>query len=72
MDYTAIAPNSRVTIPAGQTSVNYNIPIIDDGAFENQEQFQAELFLVPGTTPSAVTLGTPNPTTIQINDNDGL
>ena len=52
------------------TQFNIEIPIINDENNEPTERFQAELALVPGETPSGVSIGSPNPTNIDINDND--
>ncbi|MGE6475231.1 Ig-like domain-containing protein, partial [Psychrobacter sp. NPDC078631] len=48
-DYTAPVTKT-VTIPAGQTSVDFSVPIVDDSIFEGPEDFDV--------TVSAVTSGT--------------
>ena len=68
-DY-APANNQRFTIPAVMTRSTINIPIVNDDNNEPTERFQAQIALVPSVTPSGVTIGTPNPTNIDITDND--
>ena len=68
MDFIAV--NQRVTIPAGSTQVPVNIPIVDDSLHEYTERFTVQIQRI-GDTPAGVTIGTPNPTMVNITDNDG-
>ena len=52
------------------TQFTIGIPIINDDDNEPTERFQAQLSVVTGVTPSSVSIGSPNPTNIDINDND--
>ncbi|WP_317126263.1 Calx-beta domain-containing protein, partial [Flavobacterium psychrophilum] len=62
-DYTTTV--TTVTIPAGQTTVNVTVPILEDTIDE-----PAEIFTVNGTVTSGNTINT-NPTgTVTITDND--
>ncbi|MCB5987389.1 hypothetical protein LIT56_12540, partial [Flavobacterium psychrophilum] len=62
-DYTTTV--TTVTIPAGQTTVNVTVPILEDTIDE-----PAETFTVNGTVTSGNTINT-NPTgTVTITDND--
>ena len=61
-------PN-KVTIPAGQTSMSFNISIVDDTMQEGNESF--DLFIVPRSLPNRVTQGNPSSITINILDDDG-
>ena len=61
-----------MTIPAGQTQVSQQVPILQDDEAEGSEQFQAQL-----TTPSAsgdlgVTVGDNDTAVITILDDDGV
>ena len=64
-DYTAVSITK--TIPAGTTSVSFQIPIIDDTLDEPMESFT-----VTGTVTSGNTTNTTATTTVSIVDNDGL
>ena len=67
-DYTG-STNRRIVIPANTQTFDISIPIENDAIFENNEQFSVQLALA-ADTPSGVTTGSPNPTTVQISDND--
>ena len=69
MDFTEVI--RRVTIPAGSTQVAVNIPIVDDSIHENTERFTLQIQRIGEVTPAGVTVGTPNPTMVDITDNDG-
>ena len=62
--------NQRVTIPAGSTQVPVIIPIVDDNIQENTERFTVLIERIGEVTPDGVTIGTPNPTMVDITDND--
>ena len=63
--------NQSVTIPAGSTQVPVNIPIVDDNLQENTERLTVLIERIGGVTPDGVTIGTLNPTMVDITDNDG-
>ena len=69
MDFMIV--NQRVTIPAGSTQVPVNIPIVDDNLLENTERFTVLMERIAGVTPDGVTIESPNPTLVDITDNDG-
>ena len=52
------------------TQATIDIPIINDDNNEQTERFQVQIGLVSGVTPSGVSIGNPNPTNIDITDND--
>ena len=58
-----------MTIPAGQISVPFDVPINDDNVFEENEEF----FLTTDQSSSlnGVIIGSPNVTVVTILDNDG-
>ena len=58
-----------VTIPAGVTTVPFDVQIIDDMILENDEDF--DLIIIPGSLPDNVTRGNPGRTTVTIADDDG-
>ena len=58
-----------ITISAGQTSAEINIPINDDDIFEANENFT--LFINEHSLPTRVILGNPDQATVTIVDNDG-
>ncbi len=62
-DYTAT--NDTVTFNIGETSKNFAVPIINDGALEGDETFNVALSL-----PSGVVLGTPSSATVIIGDDE--
>ena len=57
-----------VTIPAGQTSVPFDVPINDDDIFEGNEDF--DLTIIRTTLPDGVTRGNPGNASVTIVDND--
>ena len=59
----------RITIPAGQLSVHFNITINDDNILEGDENFS--LTINATSLPSYVTVTDPYHTTVTILDNDG-
>ena len=63
-DYTATT--GTLTINAPNTSGTFDIPILDDGSFDESE----ETFTVTLSTPVDCTLGTPDSASITITDND--
>ena len=63
--------SERVTIPAGSTGVNVPVAIVDDSINEPDETFRATLSIINGVTTPGVTIGSNNPATVTINDNDG-
>ena len=65
MDYTS-GPYT-VTIPAGQTTATFNVPITDDMIFEGNENF---MLTINQTLLCSVTRGTPSKATVNIFDND--
>ena len=58
----------EVTIPAGQISISFNVPIVDDTMLEGNENF--DLFIVPRSLPKRVTHSNPSRITITILDDD--
>jgi len=58
-----------VTIPAGQISVPFDIPINDDNVFEEYEEFL--LTIDQFSSLNGVIIGSPNVTVVNISDNDG-
>ena len=66
MDYTS-GPYT-VTIPAGQTTATFNVPINDDMILEGDENF---MLTIDETLPDGVTRGDPSKATVTIVDNDG-
>ena len=48
-----------------------NIPVVDDNLQENTERFTVILERIGEVIPAGVTIGTPNQTIVEINDNDG-
>ena len=66
-DYTA-GPYD-VTFAAGETSVSFDVPIIDDNILEEDEMFT--LIIVPTSLPADVTRQGNVRTTVTIVDNEG-
>ena len=66
MDFTS-GPYT-VTIPAGQTTATFDIPITDDTMLEGNENFM--LTIDPSSLPNGVTHGDPDQATVTIVDND--
>ena len=58
-----------VTIPAGATMIPFDIPIVDDGTFEDNEDF--DIIIVPGSLPTSVTRGNPGRARVTIEDDNG-
>lgn len=63
--------SERVTIPAGSTGVTVPVPIVDDSINEPDETFRATLSIINEVTTPGVTIGSNNPATVTINDNEG-
>ncbi|MEZ7519412.1 Ig-like domain-containing protein, partial [Psychrobacter sp. Arc9] len=63
-DYTAPV-TQNVTIPAGQTSVDITVPIVNDNVFEGPEDFNVA---VTAVTAGTATIGTNNSVTTTIYD----
>ena len=57
-----------ITIPAGRSSFDITVPIIDDNCREEDETFNGALTILPN---QAVDLGSPDQTVITIEDDDG-
>ena len=66
MDYTS-GPYT-VTIPTGQTTATFNVPINDDDILEGDENFI--LTIDETSLPTGVTRGTPAEATVTIVDDD--
>ena len=58
-----------MTIPAGQISIPFDVPINDDNVFEENEEFL--LTVNQSTSLNGVIIGSPNVTVVIIQDNDG-
>jgi len=58
-----------VTIPAGQISVSFDVPINDDNVFEESENFL--LTIDQSSSLNGVIIGSPNIAVVNISDNDG-
>ena len=58
-----------MTIPAGQMSVPFDVPINDDNVFEENEEFL--LTVGQFSSLNGVIIGSPNVTVVTILDNDG-
>ena len=69
MDFIAV--NQRVTIPAGSTHMPVIIPIVDDRIYEITKSFTVLIEKIGRVTPTGVSIETPNPTMVEITDNDG-
>ena len=57
-----------VTIPAGQTSVSFDVAIIDDNMLETTEDFT--LTIIQSSLPTGVTRDNPFRATVTLQDND--
>ncbi|XP_065899383.1 adhesion G-protein coupled receptor V1-like [Dysidea avara] len=66
VDYSSGPYN--VTIPAGQISVPFDVPINDDNMFEKNEEFL--LTIDQSSSLNGVIIGSPNVTVLNISDND--
>ena len=64
-DYTAPV-TQQVTIPAGATTANFSVPIVDDNIFEGPESFTVS---VQNVVTGTATVGTNNSVTTTIYDN---
>ena len=58
-----------MTIPAGQISVPFDVPINDDNVFEENEEFL--LTIDQSSSLNGVIIGSPNVAAVKISDNDG-
>ena len=58
-----------MTIPAGQISVPFYVPINDDNVVEKNEEFL--LTIDQSSSLNGVIIGSPNVTVVTILDNDG-
>ena len=58
-----------MTIPAGQISVPFVVPINDDNVVEKNEEFL--LTIDQSSSLNGVIIGSPNVTVVTILDNDG-
>ena len=69
-DYTCNACN--LTLPAKTSSVLFNITISDDNILELDEEFMLEdiLTFIPSSSSIRVNRGSPESTTVLIEDND--
>ena len=67
MDYTS-GPYT-VTIPAGDTTATFNVPVNDDMIREGNENFM--LTIDDTSLPTGVTRGNPGEATVTIVDDDG-
>lgn len=68
-DYTARI-NQQLNFPRDTTQFTFTIPIQNDQLHELTEMFQVRLILPAEGGVSNVNLGTPNPATVQIIDDD--
>ena len=62
----------KVTFPAGKTTVNASIGIIDDDIAESRETFHLVLEIPERATGNGVVAISPNTTEMEIIDNDGM
>src|SRR6185295_10933289 len=63
-DYTTAS--GSLTVPVGQTSVTFTVPILDDAIAENTKTVLLQL-----ASPTGATLGTTADATLTIFDDDG-
>ena len=61
-----------MTIPAGQTQVSQQVPILQDDEAEGTEQFQAQLTIPSASATLGVTVGGDDTAVITILDDDGV
>ena len=61
-----------VTIPAGQTQVFQQVPILQDNEAEGNEQFEAQLTIPSGAALLGVTVGDDGTAIVDIIDDDGV
>ena len=57
-----------VTIPAGQTTATFNVPITDDNILEGSENFM--LTINPSSLPTGFTVGDSGQATVAIVNDD--
>jgi len=60
----------RVTFVAGETTVSFDVPIINDDLIENDEILQ--FMILPDMLPDGVGQGVPNKATLTIKDDAGI
>ena len=58
-----------MTIPAGQTSSSFDVPIINDSVLESHEKLM--LAIAPESLPKLVSHGNPDMATVIIVNDDG-
>ena len=58
-----------MTIPAGQISVPFYVPINDDDVFEENEEFLLTIY--QSSSLNGVIIGSTNIAVVNISDNDG-
>ena len=58
----------NIVIPAGETSVPFDVPINNDNILEGNENF--DLTIIRNTLPDGVTRGDPFSATVTIRDDD--
>ena len=61
-----------VTIPAGQTQVSQQVPILENAEAEGTESFQAKLTIPSASASLGVILGDNDTSTVTIIDNDDV
>ena len=57
-----------MTIPAGQISVPFDVPINDDNVFEESEEFLLTIY--QSSSLNGVTIASPNVAVVNISDHD--
>ena len=70
VDFSTVGFPRQVTIPAGQTSVQFNIPVIDELIVERDEHFQVS-FTYSGSQPGVVVRPDFDEAIITIKNDDG-
>ena len=70
VDFSTAGFPRQVTIPAGQTSVQFNITVIDDLIVERDEQFQVS-FTYSGGQPGVAVRPRFDEATVTIRNDDG-
>ena len=70
VDFSTDGFPTQVTIPAGQTSVQFNISVIDELLVERDEQFQVS-FTYSGSQPGVVVRPDFDEANITIKNDDG-
>ena len=70
-DYINPGDSAQVTIQAGQTQATFTVTLNNDNIHELIENFTVLLVAPAEGNPADVTLGSPNPTTVKIIDDDG-